>query len=202
MGSTTGIILLAAGASARMGTPKQLLPFRGSSLLRHLAEQAMQAACGPVLLVTGAYEDEIKKEVKDLPIDIITNHSWKEGMGSSIRSGILALQQSYAEAIAAMIMVTDQPYVTAPLIRTLLSAHETSGKPIAACRYDEGFGPPVLFSARYFPALMQLQGNTGAKSIVKQHADEVAWIDFSAGATDIDTPNDYRELLNSRNHDN
>lgn len=202
MSKCTGIILLAAGASTRMGSPKQLLDLHGDSVLRHIAKEALKAECGPILLVLGAYADEIKNHVKDLSIEIVMNANWPEGMGSSIRTGIEALQTGHPACTSALIMATDQPDVSSDLITRILKQHQDTAKPIVACRYGDGFGPPVLFQSHFFPGLLALKGDTGAKALVKQHIQEVTWTDFEQGIYDLDTKTDYEQFIKRRTHDN
>lgn len=200
--SNTGVILLAAGASTRMGSPKQLLQVNGKSMLRRIAKAALQAECGPVLLVLGDHAENIESEVKDLDIEMVTNAGWEEGMGSSIRTGIASLQTMHPACKAALIMVTDQPYVNSDLIKRMLMQQQATAKSIVACRYGNSFGPPVLFQSDFFPELLALRGDAGAKGLVKQHIQEVAWIDFEEGIYDLDTKTDYEQFLKRRTHDN
>src|SRR5580692_2476743 len=106
------LILLAAGPSTRLGQPKQLLPFRGRSLLRHAAETALASSCRPVVVVLGASAERMKSELTDLPVMIAVNSGWESGMGSSIRAGLEALtngKNADAGVGAVVIMVCDQP---------------------------------------------------------------------------------------------
>ncbi|MFC7666147.1 NTP transferase domain-containing protein [Hymenobacter humi] len=111
---TVALLLLAAGASTRMGQPKQLLPYRGRTLLRHAAETAVATGCRPVVLVTGAVHDALAAEIADLPIQVIHNPEWKTGMASSIRAGVIAAAQF--QPTAYLIMLSDQPLVTPELL--------------------------------------------------------------------------------------
>ncbi|MDE3247192.1 MAG: nucleotidyltransferase family protein [Bacteroidota bacterium] len=199
--NSTGIIVLAAGASVRMGSPKQLLQVNGSTLLRHTVQEALRAACGPVLLVLGANENEMRSEVAHLDTETVVNEEWREGMGASIRAGIAALQSMHPECGAAVIMVSDQPLVHSGLVKELVSTHQTTAKSIVACRYADSFGPPVLFQSGFFPQLLSLHGDTGAKALVKQHMNEVAFINFEAGMVDLDTKKDYEQFIKRRTHD-
>lgn len=185
-----------------MGSPKQLLRLEAESMLRRIAREAVQAECGPVLLVLGAYAGELRSEIEDSTIEIVMNDQWREGMGSSIRTGIAALQKKHPACGAALIMVTDQPAVSSGLIKQLIAAQQTAAKPIVACRYGDSFGPPVLFQSGFFPLLLTLHGDTGAKALVKQHLEETAFINFEEGMFDLDTKTDYEQFLKRRTHDN
>jgi molybdenum cofactor cytidylyltransferase len=200
-GKNFGIILLAAGGSSRLGRPKQLLHYDGLTLLQHSIQVAGSSSAYPLIVVLGAQADTIKKEIDSFGVTVIINAEWQEGMASSIRAGINALSDEHPSAEGAILMVCDQPYVTAFLLNDLIVAHHNTGKPIVACSYANTFGPPVLFQKRLFPELLQLKADTGARSVLKQHANEAEIISFPEGALDIDTEVDYQKLKDKREHD-
>src|SRR4028118_1557934 len=107
--STIGLIILAAGASTRMGTPKQLLTYRGCSLIRHMAEVAIASVCQPIAIVLGANGERIKPEISQLPLQIVENQQWQEGMSSSIQVGLEALLAVNQHLDAVAIALCDQP---------------------------------------------------------------------------------------------
>lgn len=190
----TGIILVAAGFSKRLGKPKQRLLYKGQSLLQHAIQTALSSDAQPVVVVLGARADEVKEEVNESAVYLVVNDQWEEGMASSIRCGIAALNKSNRKTEGAILMVCDQPFVTPSLLNDLLTAHEKTAKPIVACSYADTFGPPVFFHHTFFPALLQLKGDTGARSVIRQYANEVEAIPFPEGAIDIDTEQDYEKL--------
>lgn len=192
-----GLILLAAGASRRMGQPKQLLPFAGKSLLQHGLQAALEADVDPVIVVTGAEASLVEKEIHDIKINIVENEGWEEGTASSIRCGLNALLEIVPEIGHVIFMVCDQPFVTARLLNELIETCDDTGKDIIACAYDGTVGTPALFSKNYFPALLELQGDEGAKKLLKQYSDAVGVISFAKGSIDIDTMNDYEKWKNS-----
>ena len=192
-----GLILLAAGASKRLGQPKQLLPLGDKSLLQHGLETALQANVEPVILVTGADAGVIEKEVHDKKINVVENADWEEGIASSIRCGLNALLEITPDIEHAIFMVCDQPFVSVSLLNELIDACNTSGDDIIACSYSNTIGTPALFSKNYFPALLELQGDEGAKKLLKQYSDAVGVIPFPKGNIDIDTMQDYHEWKNS-----
>jgi molybdenum cofactor cytidylyltransferase len=191
---TIGIILLAAGDSSRLGQPKQLLLYNGQTLLQRSLHAASNSHAHPLIVVLGANANNIKKEI-DNDAHVVTNDAWKEGMASSIRCGIQTLLKISLDADGAILMVCDQPYISSAIINTLIATHQQTGKPIITCSYADTFGPPTLFHRSIFPELLQLSGDVGAKSILKQHAGNLEFVLFPEGNIDIDTQADYRKLL-------
>lgn len=193
--SVIGVIVLAAGGSTRMGRPKQLLVYRGESLLRRAVRAALEADCGPVLVVLGGAADRVRPELEGLPVTAVHNPLWEQGMGGSVRAGIEQLCRGTA-AGAALLMLSDQPGVTWRTLRGLIDAYASGGVDIAASEYDGALGVPALFSAALFPELLQLQGAQGAKKVITAHADIVRAVSFPEGRFDIDTPEEYGRLVN------
>jgi molybdenum cofactor cytidylyltransferase len=187
-----GLILLAAGASKRLGRSKQLLKYRGQTLLEHSLETALASMAETIVVVLGANAEQIGAGIKNDKVQVVINCEWKEGMASSIRSGIKAITKIGVEGI--ILMVCDQPYVTCDLLNELIAAHKKTGKQIVACSYQNTFGPPVFFHHSLFDKLLQLKGDVGARNIVKQHSDLVEVIPFAEGAVDVDTEADYQNL--------
>ena len=192
--STIAIIILAAGASTRMGKPKQLLPYQGCSLLRHTIETAMASVCKPVVVVLGANAQQIYSEVKQPSVTVVENPDWNLGMGSSIRRGILSLGTCYETIDAAVITVCDQPFISTEVINHIVAAYHATGKPIVACKYADTLGVPVLFKHRFFSELATLDETVGAKKLINKYYNEVCSIPFPLGVIDIDTPRDYQQL--------
>jgi len=188
-----GAVILAAGASRRLGRPKQLVPFRGLSLVRRSVEAALAASCSPVIVV-GNPHTNLARTLAGLEMTLAINECWWEGLGTSIRVGVSTLQAEAPAVSAAVLLVCDQPMVTSPLIQDLIQAHTETGHSIAACRYGEALGVPALFGRYWFPVLSRLPGDAGAKRIIETHRDAVAVVEFPAGALDIDTPGDLGAL--------
>jgi molybdenum cofactor cytidylyltransferase len=195
-GLSTAIIILAAGASTRMGRPKLLLPYGSRTFMRHAAETAAASICRPILIVLGAYTNRLKREIDDLPVRSVINERWADGMGSSIQVGIETLNTyDRADSIEALVlMLCDQPYVTAAVINDLVMAYHLNGKGIIASEYDGTLGVPALFGREYFAELATLRGAVGAKHIIAAHASDVVPVPFPREMIDIDTPEDYRKL--------
>jgi molybdenum cofactor cytidylyltransferase len=193
-----GLIILAAGASTRMGTPKQLLPYRGYSLVRHIAEVATTSVCQPIAVVLGANVERINPEVSQLPVQIVENQQWAEGMSSSIRVGLEALLAVNQNLEAVAIALCDQPFVSSQTLDRIVEAFYFTGKLIIASEYAGTLGVPALFSRILFSELMALKSNEGAKQLIKRHIHEVFSVPFPDGAIDIDTPKDYEQLQTYR----
>ncbi len=201
--SPIALILLAAGGSARMGQPKQLLMYKGQTLLRRAAQQAAAAGCNPVIVVLGSSAPAMRTELKDLPVQIIENPNWQNGMGTSIRAGIQAIipspgtpgeGQGEGALSAVIITLCDQPLVDSAALTQLINLHHTTNRPLIAAQYANTLGVPALFSQKFFPALASLPDNAGAKQILLKHAAEVLPVPMELAATDIDTPLDYQQL--------
>jgi molybdenum cofactor cytidylyltransferase len=192
--STIGLMILAAGASTRMGTPKQLLLYQGRSLICHITEVALASVCQPIAVVLGANANRIKPEVSSLPVQIVENHQWEEGMSSSIRVGLEALLAMNQNLEAVAIALCDQPFVSSQTLNQLVEAYHFTGKPIIASEYAGTLGVPVLFSHTLFSELMSLKSTEGAKQVIRKHIHDVFTVPFPEGVIDIDTPKDYEQL--------
>ena len=189
-----GLVILAAGGSTRLGPPKQLVAYRGRSLLRHSAEVAAGSLCRPTVVVLGAHAAELEAEVRDLPLRVTENRLWARGMATSLRCGVEALDAAEKEIGAVVIMLCDQPLVSVPAIDALVQAYRSGGKPIIASAYDGILGVPALFDRRLFPELLALEGEEGARRIIARHPLDVHGIPFLGGGLDIDTPQDCEQL--------
>ena len=184
-----GIIILAAGGSLRLGKPKQLLEYEGKSLLRRSAEAALACECENVVVVLGFEADELGKEVFDLPVKIVLNDLWVEGIGSSIKAGLAELLEGSPDISAVVVMLCDQPYVNEKTISSLVNTYRSSGKPIVAAEYDGIVGVPALFDREMFDELMNVEGDAGARVVIRQNlGDKVATVPAPEAAFDVDTP--------------
>ncbi len=192
--SKIGVIILAAGDSSRLGHPKQLLPYRDRTLLTHVAAEALAACLRPVLVVTGAYREEVSESLHGQAVEIIFNPNWEEGMASGIVAGLSNILSLYPDMSAVIIAVCDQPYLSSALLLELVSAFETSGKGIVASAYAGTEGTPVLFGSSYFEQLLALSGSEGAKKLLRQYPDDLVRVDFPQGDIDIDTLDDLTKI--------
>ncbi len=186
-----GIVLLAAGESSRLGSPKQLLPWSGHTLLRHAALTALEAELGPVVVVLGAHEQDCRVALEGLSLVISHNPDWLSGMGGSIAAGVRALQVNPLEAV--IVMLCDQPFVTATTLRDLDAEWRRGGCEVVATRAGETFGPPALFSSNRFHPLLELHGHQGAKSLLREESSS-RFIEFPEATLDVDTPQDWAAI--------
>ncbi|MGN6248663.1 MAG: nucleotidyltransferase family protein [Ginsengibacter sp.] len=192
------IIILAAGASSRMQQPKQLLPFGNEFLLTHTIKEAQKSTL-PVIVVLGANANEIEQKIKNLEVEIVTNNNWEKGLSSSIKAGLQKAIDNFAEMNNCILAVCDQPYISSLLFLELLDEKDRSGKNIVASAYADTLGTPSLFDKKYFPELLQMEGDHGAKTLLKKYASDVASVKFEKGRFDVDTQNDYEEFLKHQN---
>ena len=190
----TGIVVLAAGISSRLGSPKQLLTFHGNNLLKHLLREANNTNAGSVIVVIGANANLILPEIDESKATVIENKAWQEGMASSIRTGLQKFLEIMPEADSVIFMVCDQPYVNAALLNELIKKHTETGKQIIASNYGEAIGTPALFHNSFFKELMLLKGDTGAKNIILKYVEEIETVEFPMGSIDIDRKEDYEKL--------
>ncbi|GGE45156.1 molybdenum cofactor cytidylyltransferase [Pedobacter psychrotolerans] len=190
----TGIVILAAGNSSRLGRPKQLLEFKQKTLIEHTINAALQTSFQPIIVVLGAYANEIQEK---LPIEVnfVINENWSEGMSSSIIAGVSALLKQSPMVENIIIAVSDQAFITAEVFEKLKQKQVNTKKGIIASTYVKTTGTPVLFNKEYFPQLLSLTGNNGAKSMLKLHDNDVAIVAFAMGNIDIDTETDYNNLI-------
>jgi len=188
-----GLILLAAGTSARMGRPKQLLPIKGTPLVRRVAEQLIAADIGPIVAVLGAGAMQIKPVLADLPLEIEINPDWGKGMGTSLGFGVRAMLNLFPEMSALIVAMADQPDLPAFHLRGMLDRYAQGNCTIVASTFDSREVPPVLFSAKWFPVLGKLEGDIGARTILRENHGEVATVRLMSNA-DLDTPADYEKF--------
>jgi molybdenum cofactor cytidylyltransferase len=172
-----GAVILAAGGSSRFGRPKQLIQFRGRSLLRRIVDAASAAGCSPIVVVVGSDQQRIKSELAEIEKEsarrmragptgwkpaprTIENKNWKRGIGGSIRRGVRELIDKSPKIEAVVLLVCDQPFVDANVIKRLISRREESQKPIVASSYADTLGVPALFERSCFQELLALGGET------------------------------------------
>ena len=192
------VVIVAAGESKRLGTPKQLLPYQGETLLNRLIANLKQATDFPIFLILGASSEKIIKEISATDFSITINENWQEGMASSIRLGIQVAQKNVPNLEGIMLVVCDQPFIAVANIQALIKLQKNTNLPIAASYYANTLGTPALFHKSVFPDLLKLSGDVGAKNIIQQRGTEVAKLHFEEGLVDIDTPEDYQQLLASK----
>lgn len=186
-----GLVLLAAGSSTRMGQLKQLLPWRGGTLLRHAAKTALATKCTPVIVVLGANASQVRQELDGLPVRILENEEWQSGIGSSLRAGVRAALDEVPGLEGVLVTLADQPLVTAESLGRLLEAFRRKRPPIVAAAYDDTRGVPVVLGRAVLDDVLTLDCTAGAKWIIERHGKDVAAVELPEAAFDIDTPEEY-----------
>ncbi len=186
-----GAILLAAGAASRMGRLKQLLPYRGKTLLEHAVDQAIAAGFSPIVAVIGASAEQVRKKLAGYPVVLVENSAWESGMGSSLALGVRHLPASGPVAV----LLGDQPLVTAVHLRAMLAAFEGANRQrIVAAFYNEALGVPAVFPASLLPALQSLKPEAGARALLRDPSQNIHPFPLPEAAADIDTPEDFARL--------
>ena len=189
-----GGLLLAAGGSSRLGQPKQLLNFKGKTLIRRAAETLVESNCDPIVVVLGAEIERSTIELNGLDVNICINRNWQTGMSSSIISGLKSLIEIQPDLDAVVIILCDQPHVTSADINKLIEVYQDSRAAIVAAQYRETVGVPALFSNGFFPDLMAMTDDKGARQIIHRNIENVVTVDIEKAADDIDTLDDANRL--------
>jgi len=185
-------VVLAAGEASRLGRPKQLVAYRGRSLIRGAVEAALGGGCSPVVVVLGARAEQVRREIEPRDVRVVVNSAWREGMAASVRAGIAEL--AAADEVEAVVLTgCDQPHLSAEVFRRLLEAYRGREDPaasMAACEYAGTLGAPALFARVEFGRLLSLEGDRGARDLLRAEAGRVVRISWPEGARDVDTPED------------
>ncbi len=185
-----GAVILAAGEGRRMGQPKALLPWHGQPFVRHVAQTALGAGLWPVIVVEGA--QPLKDALRGLDVRRVHNPDWAQGQGASVACGASALPP---ECGAALFLHVDQPHIPVTVLRALQNEHARTLAPIIAPFVDERRATPVLFDRCTFSDLRALRGSQGGRALFSRYRlHYLLWHDRSL-LWDIDTPDDYRRLL-------
>lgn len=191
MSANLHVIVLAAGASARLGRPKQLVHIAGRPVLQHVVANATALAGHAVTVVIGAHAAELSRLLGHSPASMIVNRHWEEGMASSIRCGLGAVPPA---ADAVLILLGDQVAVTADDLKRLAGAWKEQDSVIAAATYDQHVGVPAIFPRICFNELAELRGDQGARRIIERNTYRVVRVPMPNGAVDLDTPEDLAAL--------
>lgn len=196
-------IILAAGASRRMGQPKQLLPYQGQTLLSHVIQCLLAAPCSAVVVVLGANADEIEPSIERFPVKTVRNPDWSQGISSSIRCGVEYTREQIFDFFSMdgmIFVVCDQPFISTQIIEQLIGCYNKQNQSIIACHYNETIGTPVLFDRSFYSELVNLKGDQGAKKIIQKYRDQVATIRFPDGEIDLDTFSEYQQFVSESLH--
>jgi molybdenum cofactor cytidylyltransferase len=185
-------IILAGGAASRLGQVKQLLPWRGQSLVWHVARIALAAELSPVVVVTGFSAGDVRAALAGLALEFVHNAEWRSGLSTSVKAGLQALPSWSG---AAVFLMADQPQIPPDLVRSLVESHAGSLSPLVAPLIDGRRGNPVLFDCQAFPELLGLSGDAGGRALFARYRPVwVPWHDPDL-LLDVDTSEDYQRLL-------
>jgi molybdenum cofactor cytidylyltransferase len=187
-------LVLAAGGSSRLGRPKQLLPYGSQTLLSHVLGTARACGFGQLLCAVGGGADEVLSQIDMGGVQVVENRRFAEGCSSSIAAALGAVD---ADAQALVLMLGDQPGVTAGIVAALLDG--CGDAPLAACGYRDGRGHPLLFARSTFDELASLHGDRGVWKLLDRRAGEVVDVPIDAAIPpDIDTWDDYGAAVATR----
>lgn len=188
-------IVLAAGASTRLGQPKQLVSVDGEMLLERAMRMAREAGTSPILVVLGAHFAPICARIDFQDAIPVLNEEWQHGISTSIHSGLRELDVRAPDSRCALLMTCDQPRLTAAHLRALIAAFQAqSASSIAASSYAGALGTPAIFPRSLFPQLLALRDDKGARALIAAASLKVVTVPFAGGETDIDEPADLDQL--------
>jgi molybdenum cofactor cytidylyltransferase len=190
-----GIIVLAGGLSRRMGQPKLLLPWSNKTILRTVVETALQAQDRRIKVVVNPRIPQLVQEVAELPVEVVVNHHAHDGMSTSLRAGIEAME---ADIEAVMVLLADQPMMTPEIVNRVISEYRATKSVIVQASFAGEAGHPVLFDRALFSELLTLSGDQGAKAVIEKYRKQRQLVHFAMPPLkDIDTKEDYWQMLQS-----
>lgn len=187
-------IIVAAGSSSRMGSPKQLLPWKNSSLIEHEIEKSLQLKELTSFVILGANFELIQKKIQHFSIETVHNQHWKSGMGSSISCGVHYIMKNERSFDAVLITLVDQPLIDTLHLNNLISEFDKNQDAIVATKMKSRIGVPAIFPRCYFKELFDLNEDYGARYIIKKYGDQILTIDGKDKTDDIDTMEQYKAL--------
>lgn len=187
-------VVFAAGGSTRFGAPKQLLKIGGRTLLETVVEKFLESRVDEVIVVLGHDSELIQQKVALGRARVVTNRDYGRGLGSSIRAGIEAVG---AESRAVILALGDQPLLSVATVDALVQKYLETGGPIVAPYFQRRRGNPVLFDRKLFRYLKKIEGDRGAKAVIKEQGWKVVRVDVRDPGVllDIDSEADYRRAL-------
>jgi molybdenum cofactor cytidylyltransferase len=204
------VIVLAAGRSSRLGTPKQLIELEGKTLLRRTVETVLASDIGAgwTSVVIGAWGRQCFRQIQDLPCQRISNPDWREGLSTSVKKGLRYWQgfnevfdwlsmtedEGFRRTDAVLFVPCDLPLLSAQHINTLLKAYRENDVPLVVSKFDEVLGTPALFDQWLWDELFELEGDEGARKIIQRHQDKAISVQFEGGKFDLDTPQDVEKF--------
>ena len=181
--------ILAAGTSSRLGQPKQLLKLNGETLIRRAARAILDADISRVAVIVGRDADAIAEELRGLPVEIIVNNDWSEGMASSVRCAVNRAADESNLNRALLLTPCDLPLLSSAHLRALIEKYGRENAPVVASRYNEILGAPLIIARELWPELSQLRGDVGARRVIMKHG--ASFVEWPGGAFDVDTREDW-----------
>lgn len=193
--SSLGVVILAAGASKRLGRPKQLLTYHNTTLLQHTIDSANSLEALAKLIILGAQAEKIAIQIDTKSFEVVINEHWANGLSSSIEAGLTILRKNHPTIKNVLFVLSDQPYLTHDHLKKLLSKHQDDEPCITGSFYANQVGVPIVFSYHYFDELLTLDGDQGARKIVAKYPYSIQSVPFEKGEIDVDTEEDYQNLI-------
>jgi molybdenum cofactor cytidylyltransferase len=188
---TVSIVILAAGSSSRMGQSKQLLPIGNELMLRSSIKKAQSSQADDCVVVLGSNEHAHLDAIIDMNVHVAVNVHWERGMGSSLKAGLKYLTNGDSKPDAILVMLIDQPAVTATHLNVIIDTYHKTHSRVVAAEYAGEPGVPALIDSSLFPEVMELDDSSGAKTLLSRHRQRASFIAMPEAAIDIDTPEDY-----------
>jgi molybdenum cofactor cytidylyltransferase len=186
-------ILLAAGTSSRMGSNKLLFDLDGESVLRRAAQRALAGGLSPLVVVLGHEPDKAWREVEDLPCTWVQNPLYAQGINTSLKAGVLAVQG--AKAGAAMVLLADMPFVTPEMIAAMIARYRETQAPLVISDYEGVVAPPMLYDRALFPELLAIDDGRCGQQVVRRHRAEAEVLARPSSAlADVDVAADAEKL--------
>ena len=192
------ILILAAGKGQRMGSTKQLLPYENATLLGSVISLANSLGWGKPMVILGYQAEKIKLAVKQNQADITVNPEWEQGMGKTIAHGIKRASTINPDLNAVLVMLADQPRISKSHLLQLINEYQKNRSPIVATAYPNGGGVPAVFDSAMFTELMNLEGDKGARQLIRNHKGSSLLVPTKDEVCDIDTPEDYQKLVDKK----
>ena len=195
MPMSVAAIILAAGASRRLGQPKQLLVYGGETMIERVIRQASECGATPVIAVLGAYHEMIGEAVRSSNFTPVVNSAWEQGISSSIQAGLTAVEEAAPHALGALVLACDQPRLSAEHLRAMLEVFRAqAAQAIVASAYQGVLGTPAVFPCEVFAELRALRGDKGARALLMQPPCPLVSLPFPGGEIDIDLPVDVTHI--------
>ncbi|MFT4830485.1 MAG: molybdenum cofactor cytidylyltransferase [Psychroserpens sp.] len=196
------ILILAGGKGSRMGSVKQLLPWKGTTLLENAIEQAKMSKASDVIVVLGAFAAEIRSRIENNDILFIDNKEWASGLGTSISCGVHYVQNNRTNVVGIMVLLADQPLIDTKYINKMLDTFVKKSKGMVTTNYGNREGVPAIFHRKFFPELQALNQDFGAKELIKKHKYLNISLNPEGKGLDVDTFEDYNTLLKEQSEEN